>query len=618
MPAACAVIVLSIAACHRAPVHGPAEGQLEAVRFEGNRSIGDAELRSALALPRIARRRWSVDPYLVAVDRDRIRGIYLRRGYFDVDVRSRTERDGFSTVVVYTIVEGPRSITRIVITGLPADPALTFDTVREELPLQNGQPFDYAAYDEAKVALLAVLEDAGYAHAVLDARVVGEHATHEAVVELALDAGPRCRFGTISVVGVSPRLEAVARSRLAIAPGDRYSAAALARTQRALDDLRRFSMVRVVPDTSSRSETIDVEIALAASAAHEVSLGGGFSIDPVAYEAHGRADYKVLGWPEPLTDLDLDLRPGYAKLRDGGYEPRLSARATSTRMDVFRPFVTADVEGGYDYYAVEAYTMYGPRASIGLSSPVWGDRVLLRVGWMLQYSQFTHVSPLIDPELEHALGLDRSELLGAFTQALVLDARDTPLATRRGLYVNVRAAEGTPYAAGRLSFVQLTPDVRGFVPVGRFVLAARARFGAFFGDVPVSERYYAGGATSQRGFAERQLAPTVFGVVDGEMESVPIGGAWLVDTSAEVRATVASVEGIPVGAVVFVDGANVTETAGELTSAGLHWAIGGGVRLMTQIGVVRFDVGWRLDKTGPARPEPESDYAFHLTIGEAY
>ena len=38
----------------------------------------------------------------------------------------------------------------------------------------------------------------------------------------------------------------------------------------------------------------------------------------------------------------------------------------------------------------------------------------------------------------------------------------------------------------------------------------------------------------------------------------------------------------------------------------------------TVIGAVRFDFGYRLNRTGPMEPEPNSHYAFHLSIGEAF
>jgi len=47
------------------------------------------------------------------------------------------------------------------------------------------------------------------------------------------------------------------------------------------------------------------------------------------------------------------------------------------------------------------------------------------------------------------------------------------------------------------------------------------------------------------------------------------------------------------------------------------------LRLLTIVGPVRFDVGYRLnrtgiDRTGKDEPVPGSHFAYHLTIGEAF
>ena len=137
------------------------------------------------------------------------------------------------------------------------------------------------------------------------------------------------------------------------------------------------------------------------------------------------------------------------------------------------------------------------------------------------------------------------------------------------------------------------------------------------GDIPVTERYFSGGSTTQRGFGERRLAPTLVGDVDGTMREVPIGGAELVEANVELRRRLTTIKGMDLGGVTFLDGGDVTE-AGGINLGNLHWAAGAGLRLFTPIGPVRLDVGYRLNRTGPGEPDPGSPFAFHLSIGEAY
>jgi translocation and assembly module TamA len=613
-----ATIAFALIACH-GPVHHPGEEYLDAIKFEGNHAISSGDLRDGLALHRAQKMGAAPDPYLVTVDRERVKGAYLRAGYLEVDVHARVERHGDAATVIYRIDEGPRATTRVKISGLPDDLALPQSKVRDQLSLEEGKPFSYDKYDKAKESLLAVVQDAGYAHAKLDAKVVADRANHEAIVTLTYEAGPKCKFGAIDIHGAPDDLVDAVRARLAIEPGQQFSTAAIAKSQRAIYGMKRFSTVRILPDKTD-GETVDVKISLAESAPHELSLGGGLGIDPMTYEVRGRAGYSITGWPFPLTSVDIDTRPAYAMLRDGsGYEPRVRAMAKLTRIDLFAPFITGEVEGGYNYLVVEAYTSYGPRARLGLSSPLGIDQLKLRVGWQIESLDFRHISPLIDAMTAQELGLDTNERVGEYQQAIALDLRDNIIEPHSGLYSEVRVNEGTKYALGANEFVQVTPELRGYVPVGdSVVVAARGRVGTFYGDIPPTERYYSGGATTQRGFSERRLAPTVFGYVGNEFRSVPVGGGGLVDTSFEVRSQLGHIKGMGVGGVVFVDGGDVEETLSGINLANLHWAAGGGLRLFTLVGAVRFDVGYRLNRTGPMEPEPDSHYAFHLSIGEAF
>ena len=73
-----------------------------------------------------------------------------------------------------------------------------------------------------------------------------------------------------------------------------------------------------------------MRITVSESARHELTYGGGFGIDLISYEARLRGGYSILGWPAPLYNLTLDLRPAYAYLRDGGgFEPRIARSPSS-------------------------------------------------------------------------------------------------------------------------------------------------------------------------------------------------------------------------------------------------------------------------------------------------
>ncbi len=608
-----------LAACSKGPPpHKPGDEFLKALKFEGNDKLKQKQLETGLALKRAQKRGHAPDPYLVQVDRDRIRGEYLRNGYLGVDVTARVERAGDAATVIYLIEEGVRATTKVVISGIPEDAGLAVSAIRAKLPIRDGSMFDYAKYDLAKPELINVVKDAGYAHAKLDALVYADRANHEAIIELDYTLGPKCTFGTIQISGVKGDLAEAVRARLHFAQGDQYSTSAITATQRALYGLARFSTVQVQA-AETRGPTINMTIAVTESPRHEIKLGGGFGIDPTAYETRARAGYTVVGWPFSLHTSSLDLRPAYARLRDGsGYEPRVRAVARLERQDLFWTYAKGELEGGYNYLTVEAYTSFGPRARVGFSTPLGSDKLTARVGWGVERLEFRNISPLIDDALRMELRLDEIQRVGTYQQSVILDLRDNQIETRRGIYAELRVIEGTVAALGNYNYVQVVPELRGFLPLGKTVLASRVRAGAFYGDVPATERFFSGGSSNHRGFGERQLSPYVSGDVDGTAREVPFGGAAMIEAGIESRFPLTTWKTIPFGGVLFLDGGDVTREASELDPLNLHWAIGVGLRALTIVGPVRFDVAYRLNRLGPLEPAPGARFAFHLTLGEAF
>jgi outer membrane protein assembly factor BamA len=616
--------IACLAACHaQAPPHRAGDEYLAAVRIEGNHAIARDELVHGLALSRGTGAAHDVDEYELAVDTTRIVGIYERRGYFEVEVKPRVERKGDATTVVFAIVEGPRARARVELVDLPPDVSPT--AARALVAVADGAPFDYTAFDDAKQPLVELLENAGYAHARMVAEVLADRARATAVLRYTFAAGPRCTFGEVAVRGVDGALADAVRARVAFRAGDRYSAAALAKTRRALYGMARFSTVRVAADDKdAAATTIRVDIDVTEGSRNDLRVGGGFAIDPVNLTLRFPiGHYTRVGWPTSLSTLNLDVVPGFVAVRaQCGYELwrcdyqfRGRALGTVTRQDLFRTYMNGDVQGGLDYLVIEAYTITGGRLRVGLSSPIGSERVLARVGYQFGVYGFGDFNPALDAALKAQIGVDHTERLGAVTQSLVVDLRDKPIDTRYGAYAELRAAEGTRYVGGAYDYVQLTPELRGFVPLGFAVLALRARVGAIIGDVPPTERYYAGGASSHRGFAERQLSPFATGA-DGH--TVVYGGAGLIETGAELRLRYGKVWGLQLGEAIFLDGGDVTMTPGELDVWNLHWALGTGMRLHTPIGPLRVDVGYRLNRYGAGEPQANQRVNLAFSVGEAF
>ena len=169
---------------------------------------------------------------------------------------------------------------------------------------------------------------------------------------------------------------------------------------------------------------------------------------------------------------------------------------------------------------------------------------------------------------------------------------------------------------GDYNFVETILDGRYYLPLGqRAVVAVKARggsIGAVRGDnlrVPFFRRYFLGGATSLRGWGRFEVSPL--------FEGITIGGHTMFESSAELRLPIwRSLSG-----VLFADAGNVWNDAWAFNLGDLRKDVGPGLRYMTPIGPLRFDLGYQLNPIPGLLidgKEQTRRIRFHFSIGQAF
>jgi len=124
-------------------------------------------------------------------------------------------------------------------------------------------------------------------------------------------------------------------------------------------------------------------------------------------------------------------------------------------------------------------------------------------------------------------------------------------------------------------------------------------------EIPASERFFAGGDSTVRGFAlDRLGTPATI-----DQDGFPKGGNALVVLNAELRLPVWR----DLGAVAFLDAGNVFARATDLDFGEIRGGIGFGVRYRSPVGPIRVDLGFKLD-----RREREGRAQVHVSIGQAF
>ena len=137
-------------------------------------------------------------------------------------------------------------------------------------------------------------------------------------------------------------------------------------------------------------------------------------------------------------------------------------------------------------------------------------------------------------------------------------------------------------------------------------------------SLPISQRFFAGGDRTVRGFALDRL-----GVPDGvsgatlDADGFPQGGNVMVVLNGELRVPMTR----DFGVVGFIDAGNVYDLVNNVSLGQVRTAIGFGVRYRSPIGPVRVDLGFKLDRQefgsgDDRRREPLS--ALHISIGQAF
>jgi outer membrane protein insertion porin family len=158
--------------------------------------------------------------------------------------------------------------------------------------------------------------------------------------------------------------------------------------------------------------------------------------------------------------------------------------------------------------------------------------------------------------------------LSTISAELVRDTRDKPLDAHRGFYQTFDFGV-TPTALGSSAdFVRFLGQTAYYRQVKPWlVLANNVRLGLAvpFGgtDVPLSERFFSGGADSLRGFPINGAGPQRPVQVCSNpndpttctLISVPVGGDMLFVVNSEARFPIPLKSGL--GGVVFYDGGNV-------------------------------------------------------------
>ena len=643
---------------------------VSAVTVEGHREMSTAEVAQLLL---VAEGDLFVQATLdegVAA----IRGAYRTRGFTRASVRASlaepapTEGAGSQAVQVrIEVTEGARTLV-----GTIAFEGNTVFTDLELLALMATAAD--RAYSETEIAsdrdrLELEYLDRGYESVVVSPEAVFADSGTRADIRVAVSEGVQAIVDHVIIVGNDRTSTETIERALLLKPGQPLGYSARIESQQRLAALGLFRRVTIEEARHTGGARRDVLVQVEEAPPLTVGIGGGieggFRLRPTGEGGRAEERFELA----PRGFFEISRRNLWGKNRSINLFTRVSFRSRDVSASEGGPPVEGEVDAsrpGFNEYRVLA-TFREPRvfntAADVLVTGILdqairssfnfitrearaevGVRLSPRYSLAGRYSyQHTRLFDERFTDSEKPL-IDRifpQVRLSKMSGTAIRDTRNDVLDAERGTFVildSVLAARGIGSEVGFVkTFVQAFTYYR--MPAARrTVLALGARVGAAHGfpravplfgadgqpvldaggnavvevvqDLPASERFFAGGDTTVRGYSldrlgsDATISPTGF----------PTGGNGVVVLNGELR--VAVVGGL--GAVGFLDAGNVFPRAADLDVTRLRAAAGFGVFYRSPVGPIRIDLGFKLDRREltPGRLERRS--VLHVSLGQAF
>lgn len=547
----------------------PALAKIEIVIPEVSEAI-QANVRAFLSLTRYAERDDVTDEVMSRLQRRIVaetRQALEPLGYYEPEVSYDVQKSGELWRVTIRIEPGRPvrlSEVNINVTGPGAN-----DRVIHELlaagEIKPGLRLNHGTYERVKGSLVRAAKNEGYLDAKLTKHdLVIDRSERRANVDLEADTGERYSFGEIEIAQDVITDEAM-RRLLRMKPGDPYTLDSLLRTQYVLDDTQYFSVVDLESGDADRdTRTVPVTVSAEPSRRHRYAASVGYGTDT---RVRGKFTWDNRRVNQNGHKFKLELL-GSAIVKD------LTGRYVVPVMDIalekleFTGTVREEELG--DTFSQRAEVSSGLTQVIGR----WQRVLQMR----LSNETTTEADGTASTNFYVLPSIGYSTL-----PSYIVGGKKRPYSFSAEL-------RGSPETLGSdASFLQLRLDGERVFDLGElWHLHLRSEIGisriAATSDLPASQRFFAGGEGSVRGFALNELSPR-------DDEGRTIGGRNLATGTVEI------VRDLPrnFGVAAFYDVGNAFD---DFSDPRLEYAAGIGVRYSIAVASFGVDIGQALSESG--------------------
>jgi outer membrane protein insertion porin family len=400
----------------------------------------------------------------------------------------------------------------------------------------------------------------------------------------------------IVITGNKNTRDKVIRREMILHEGNLFNSELLRRSQQKIFNLGLFEDISIEMLEGPEPETVDVVFNVEERySIGSFNFGGGWDTVDAWTVSGGVSAQNLFGLAHTL---DLSTTIG--------------STSTLFNVDYSMPRVfDSPYTLGFDAYKLEReYSTYSKKSYGG--GVRFGRKITQNVMLFVKY-RYEHIN-IFDVDEDASIRFKESEGesdTSSFTTMLRRSTINNVLLPTKGMRTELQAEVAGGYLGADNNFYKISLNNNIYFPLyNDIALRLRGEYGFVkeYGDsedVPIFERFYGGGATTIRGYKDRSIGP------HDENEDA-IGGSSRVLLSSEIIIPIQK----QIRLLTFFDMGDVYGADEDLDPSSWRKSVGVGLRLNTPFGLMRFDLGYKLDDAEVE--DDDKDYEFHFGLGNIF
>jgi outer membrane protein insertion porin family len=576
--------------------------KLGKITFHGNRALSDAKIRSIInSDDLIFNKLFWLRLNSLLVDMEVLKLYYNYQGISPLSIRLEPHFQGNRADIDFHISEGQQyRVAHIEFSGNRSFPS---QELYRMIKSKTGTPFVPRQLSEDIDLLQNFYWNSGFDEAAITYELSpGEQKS----LLIKISEKNRKKMGQLIVIGASASQKALLQKLYPFASGQPFNRKKFEDFRSEIEGSAIFSQLQL-EKIPSGEDALDVLVKVIPDRNRFYGIGFGWQerggtrrsdnivdiLQEVAEELRGTLEYQEKNLFNSITSVNATLQLGLNESRG--------------IISIDTPyFMGAKIPTAFKIWNEnEAYPSYQfNRWGLGMSAVKKFSDKLYFTGSFRWYR--TTLTDLAIPEF----GVDRIGIpfdTTAFSLSFVNEQRNDPFNPSRGSFLTADMKLGLPLFEKDYTFLKFFWNYQQHFPfLHDCVFSFSVKNGFSFGEMSITERFFAGGSHSFRGTRNDRLGPIHLATNEPEGGNV----LFLVNLEATVPNLLIPIDDLYY--TFFIDIGNVFAKSSDLNFNKMERAVGIGLKLRTGLGPIRLDFAYNLRRLA------EKNFLIQIGFGNVY